>query len=416
MKKLVNITANELFQNNNFYLLKSSASKFPNLEKNSFLITTSGGQDSSLTFFILFHSSKNVRLESLYCNHFWQIKNFISSKVLFEINSLFEIPYTINFPEKIYLTENESRQWRKKTSYRISKLNYNYILITGQTETDNLEKNFNNLLRGTSLTGFSEKNFLYSTKIIENFFPQTTNQNPFANNLEKSTERTSRKFFSEKNNSENFLKKNTKNFVPTLIKNLETKNFHFFNSRTKSLKRISKRVFTRKLYFKRSLEEEKSYSYCFSNQFFRLNHLFIKPIKKIRRSSISKIVKVYQLPITNDLTNFSSNFSRNKIRHQFIPFSRVLINQNSEILLTNFFSLLRIENEVKNEITKKLYFTCRKLTLPSKEKSFTHSKLRKLFRKTKQNNNLTNKLFLEYKNINLNYLQNQTLKSFLIKD
>ena len=68
---------------------------------------------------------------------------FFASKLLFEINYVLQIPYTISLPEKIVLTENESRQWRKKNYYRISELENTTILITGHTETDNLEKNFN---------------------------------------------------------------------------------------------------------------------------------------------------------------------------------------------------------------------------------------------------------------------------------
>lgn len=140
------------------------------------LCTISSGQDSILTFFLLLHTKKLECLEVLYCQHFWQTKNFFSARLVFKISYLVKVPYTISLPQRVSFTENDSRDWRKKTFCRFSKMENILTTITGHTETDSLEKNVNNLLRGTSPTGVSKSLFLNSKKTVTHFFP-TINQN-----------------------------------------------------------------------------------------------------------------------------------------------------------------------------------------------------------------------------------------------
>lgn len=479
MKKILYVTLNPVFQ-------KTNLSSLP-VTLNRYLITNSAGQDSILSLFIALHSLKNIKIEIIYCNHFWQVKNFITSKVLFQVTYLLAIPYSASLPEKTVLTENQSRQWRKKIFYRLAELENNPILVTGHTQTDIIEKNFNNFLRGTSLTGFSQTNLFYSKKVIEIFFPETVYKNPSFVTLQKQTS-LSKKLFFQKNNIKKYLTKKKINFnlktpVPkklfkfwnpqkkyiitltkrqpkkiffdivdgqfkinanSLVKFFLTTNFNFFiviKSLTTaySIKNfLTPQIFTsmfdsKKLFFEnhflgKNLNKKHSYSYCFSKKFFSIENIVIKPLNNLERSSISRLVKFYNFPVLIDLTNFSVKFSRNKIRHQFLPFTRFLLKKNNERLLTKFFQILSLENQFKIETTNKLHFTyknwivkvknyfflnfCFSQKKVDRDKKIFEKKLKFLFKKYKEHNNLVNKLFFQYKNINLNFSQNTKLKRF----
>src|SRR5690242_20498765 len=76
MKKFLNFLSINLTNLNFINKDKITLSK-----KNvSFLATISGGQDSILTFFLLLHIYKKDYVWVLYCQHFWQLKNFFSAK------------------------------------------------------------------------------------------------------------------------------------------------------------------------------------------------------------------------------------------------------------------------------------------------------------------------------------------------
>jgi tRNA(Ile)-lysidine synthase TilS/MesJ len=144
---------------NKFFCFSSQTKELLN-KQTSFLCTLSGGQDSILAFFLFLHNKKKENLNILYCQHLWQLKNFFAVKFLFQLSFLNNIPYILILPQNLVLTENESRDWRQKNFYRISKIEYIQTSLTGHTQTDILEKNLNNLLRGTSPAGLSGLNFL----------------------------------------------------------------------------------------------------------------------------------------------------------------------------------------------------------------------------------------------------------------
>ena len=155
-----------------FYLTSDFIENFSTLVKNQkrLLCTLSGGQDSILNFFLLLHSSKKDYLQIVYFHHFWQIKNFFSTRFIFQISSLMKVPYTLILPKTFFLTENESRTWRKKNFCRISQREHFLTSLTGHTETDTLEKHLHNVLRGTSPAGLSDFNFLKSKNKVVFFF------------------------------------------------------------------------------------------------------------------------------------------------------------------------------------------------------------------------------------------------------
>lgn len=82
-----------------------------------------------------------------------------------------------------------------------------------------------------------------------------------------------------------------------------------------------------------------------------------RPLNKTTRFSVSKLVKLYNFPLIIDVTNFSSRFSRNKIRHQLIPFVRSLVHSNVDFLLINFFKMIAEEHkDEKRTLSKFLLF------------------------------------------------------------
>ena len=180
-------------------------------EKTRLLCALSGGQDSIVTFFILFHllsiskqlykkdtflyglvpkgephlislsqklfaqkkgnkTIKLPRIEIVYCHHFWQPKNFFCSEFIFQLSFLVHIPYTLILPKTILASENRSREWRKKNFYRFLELEKIATLVTGLTKSDTLEKNLTNLFRGTSPKSLSKDFIFYSKKTSTMFF------------------------------------------------------------------------------------------------------------------------------------------------------------------------------------------------------------------------------------------------------
>jgi len=179
MKKLVDFTLTDIIQKKvSFSFFNETQEYLPiyfqllelTQKQTNLLCTISGGQDSILTFFILLHIYKKDSLQILYCHHLWQIKNFFSARFVFHVSYLIQIPYTLILPQNLVLTENEARNWRKKNFCRFSQLAHIPFSVTGHTETDTLEKTFNNILRGTSPAGFSSSEFLQSQNKVNLFF------------------------------------------------------------------------------------------------------------------------------------------------------------------------------------------------------------------------------------------------------
>ena len=131
------------------------------------------------------------------------------------------------------------------------------------------------------------------------------------------------------------------------------KSFSFFDS-TKNLPKTKTNT---------NSKQKKSCSFCFSSQFLRLQVNLLRPLDKISRFSISKFVNLYNLPLLIDITNFSSSFSRNKIRHQLIPFIRSLIHLNVEYLVINFLKMISQEHQDTEKGIQELSFIYKILTL-----------------------------------------------------
>lgn len=447
----------KFFNKHNYNFTKNKPNPFY-LERNellktqtSFLCTISGGQDSILTFFKLLHATNTTSLEVLYCHHFWQIKNFFSARLIYQVSYLGNVSYRLILPHNLMSTENHAREWRQKSFYRVSQLEQVTTVLTGHTETDIIEKNLTNLFRGTSPAGLSQLSFFRVKFKVGLFFmnSKTVSQNFLFKKLKKETKR--KLFFKTVPSSPASSSSKTLSFFPKQC--FETRATKFFKvelkkivkQRIKPLSMIFRFVELGNLQVKKQatspfsgFKNQISSSFCYFSQNYARQIKLTKPLKKTPRVAVSKSLLFYDLPLLNDLTNFSFTFSRNKIRHQFLPFSRALIKLNIEHLLSNFFNILDQEFQEIEKQMQEIDFLTELLILALMEKRKKRAQRGPKFfvsafslRRTEFENPiptfslnfkntlsktktcfLLQKLFFEYKNLTLNYLQILQLENF----
>lgn len=405
-----------------------------------FVVSVSGGQDSILLFFMLIHlnSRLNRNIEIVYGQHFWQPKNFFCPEFLFKLTFLFQNDSTFVIPTKKITTENQARVWRKKAFFRLSQFSKTPQISIGQTKSDILEKNINNIFRGASpnslVLGRATKKKLpgmfFSPLILSKkeknpftiFSQQKTRTNYFGvKNITRM--RVGKQFCSietyficERSKSLNtacFLTfTNYKKFSQdeNIIKKNRNPNSKEVNS---SLTQKQKQIY----YTWPEFETTKSFSYCFYTKNFKKFDNSFKPLNLISRSTVFKLTKLYHLPTLIDNTNFSNRYSRNKIRHCFLPFSRILITKRTDSLLTKFFFLVGEESQQDEIHLNHLFFT---LKLLFKNSISDPHQTQTLGFLTKKDSSLvlkTQRLFfknllLSYLDINLNFSQIFTLQQF----
>lgn len=98
----------------------------------------------------------------------------------------------------------------------------------------------------------------------------------------------------------------------------------------------------------------KQFSSSFSFYSFSSLELFWwKPFTTTKRFFVKNYLDFYEFPILTDLTNFSCQFSRNKIRHQFLPFFKLLFHQKVEKLVLQCFQIQGEEHEIiENKVSE----------------------------------------------------------------
>lgn len=393
-------------------------------EKTPVLAAISGGQDSCVTFFLCLHFKKLTPLEIVYCNHFWQPKNFLSSGLIYQLSYIFDVPYTLILPQNGVLGENRSREWRKKSFYRFSHLEKIILTITGHTRTDTFEKNLNHLFRGTSPKGLTESTLLISEKSTGLFF-STQKLKPtvllfgkfsllFQNPL------ILERHLVDKVKNTLLLKKNKSQLKTTKQKN----RFHFTKPRNSENKFLFNNGGLKKDHHKNTyyfFEKITSSSFCVSAERHTIQINCLKPIENIGRFTITKFLCLYEFPLITDVTNFSSNFSRNKIRHHVGPFLQYFLKKKTDYRVTRFFKTVNHEHyEIQkelfslyclallaksefNEKTQKTNKRCLQPFLSDMLTQFLGIGLKK---------SLLHKIFADYKDIELSFLQICTLEFF----
>lgn len=71
-----------------------------------------------------------------------------------------------------------------------------------------------------------------------------------------------------------------------------------------------------------------------------------KPLMTTKRLFVRNCLDFYQFPVLTDLTNFSYQFSRNKIRHQFIPFLKSFFHEKVDRVVLQCFQIEGEEHEI----------------------------------------------------------------------
>lgn len=296
--------------------------------------------------------------------------------------------------------ENRSRNWRKKNLLRFSTLQHNSIVITGHTQTDRLERNLNNLIRGTSSKGVSslnsfrqlqETSFNKSYLVFSMYFISLrllTQPKQVKN--KKKIKLKSKLFFSKANI---FDEKSVspvleiKYIINSTIDNSESFNHYSLSQKPRKLdqsllkhknqsRKVQKKITnfsvwkTEKTKFSGSFQQKKlfcryfcngsyiktSQSFCFSKFSEKTTINLKSPLQNHTRVIVSKVAKIYNLPIFHDLTNFSSSSSRNKIRHITLPVLGYLFQKKIDFSLTQFFSTVSSEISECENFSRKFYF------------------------------------------------------------
>jgi tRNA(Ile)-lysidine synthase TilS/MesJ len=162
-----------------------------------------------------------------------------------------------------------------------------------------------------------------------------------------------------------------------------------------------------------------SYSFCLSNDFFYLKGFFFKPLERTPRVTVSKLMNFYSLPLIVDITNFSLTFSRNKIRHNLIPFSHFFFHRNSESLLIHFFQIIEFESDYREKKFKEFFCLVQFLIFKNEKQrvqfgSYLQKKKMDPVALNKKHY-LLQKFFFEAKNINLTFFQLVNITKWLLK-
>ena len=296
---------------------------------NNLLCAISGGQDSFLLFIIFLHlkSTLILKLELVYCNHFWKQNNFYSLVELIKISYLTNIPINVAVTENTLNSEKKSRIWRRKNFSRIAIFSKVENLLTGHTASDQIETAIWHLLRGTSpkgLISLKQKTDLH--------YPALKNQ-CFVSESKKIALSGSSKY---------------KKFCKTLVWN---RAIHNFSLKKKVLKNDCFRNDRVMNYY--YSPPTKLVSYFFSNK--KLNKInIIRPLIDFHREEIRQLIKENRFPIIIDNTNQSAEITRNKIRLLLMPLFRFYFQTNCDFQLKKYLTITTEEQKFLNQLLFKI--------------------------------------------------------------
>lgn len=278
---------------------------FLNLKK-LYILSVSGGQDSTALFFFFFIIKKqfSIKMHIFHCNHLWQYDNFFYSIQLKQICFLLKIDYSQAIPKKSLYNEKQARFWRLTMFYRICFFFKSFFLLTAHSSTDRIETFFLNLFRGSGLMGlnsFNKTRKLFNVK--ENFF--------FSSN--------------------NFL-----------VLKSEKKVFNYL----KQKKGFKQNKISTKSFLIDELKTQKAN--------------LIKPFFLVSRNELKLFLKILKLPIFPDKTNRMFIYKRNRLRKQILPLLKVYFNKQINNTIIKIIEILsHNEKEFINEFVplyKKIFF------------------------------------------------------------
>ena len=322
----------------------------------------SGGQDSLILFVLIYHFKKiyKLKLNNIYCNHFWQVKNFYTGFEILKLSYLSNTPMSIVLIKTNLKSEEQGHFWRQKSFLQIGNYFEKSIFVLGHTLTDQIETSFWHLLRGTSPKG------MISLKHINSVRSNTLSNILF--NLSK----YSKTKFQRKNKflNKTFFYQSKRKIKKVEFLNFEPKNkanflFDFTTYKIKDYQQLN-------TYYVYYFQIKKRYAYKIT-----------RPLLNFSRSSIKKLLQQNTLPVVTDNTNQSTKLIRNKIRLVIFPIIRHHIKSKCEIQIKTFINISNIEQTDLNEISLTLilnYLTDPELiyslvTIPRSTKRICLSKL-----------------------------------------
>lgn len=118
-------------------------------KKQKTLVTLSGGQDSSLVTWVLFHTEHYYpcRPQSLYYQHFLQPDALYAQKHCAQLSFWFNWETLYYLATRQYASEKNAGDWRRDSSLRLSSYYTSPFLFKGQSLTDQHETKTATLLR-----------------------------------------------------------------------------------------------------------------------------------------------------------------------------------------------------------------------------------------------------------------------------
>ena len=145
------------------------------------LLAFSSGQDSTFLAFLLLQYINQLHLNFglMYCNHLWGLDNLYKTSHILKTSFYIQKIVFFSISTKKIFTEQNSRNWRYSTIFRISQFYHYQIILTGHTLTDQIETLLLNLFRGSGKKGIITlfNNHFLINKSIKTIFLSKTNLN-----------------------------------------------------------------------------------------------------------------------------------------------------------------------------------------------------------------------------------------------
>lgn len=219
---------------------------------NNLLLTVSSGQDSLclLKLFSDYLEKDKFNIQAIYIDHQWKNDSMNHTQHIINLMKTINIPIAIYQIKYLALSENTARQLRYKIFIEHAIKKRCKTIITGHNNYDQIETFLHNILRGTSLNGF--------TSLI-------------------------------------------------------------------MYKRINSKI------------------------------SILRPLINFSKPEISWFCRLFYLPIWSDITNYNLSITRNRVRHELIPYLASYFNPKIHNNLTKFINFCQHDNEYIQENTLKLY-------------------------------------------------------------
>lgn len=361
------------------------------------LCTLSGGQDSIMLFLVLLYLKQqwNLQIQLIYCQHFWQAKNFISLWQIWKIAFIFQTPICFVISEKNLGSENQARHWRKKSIERVALIQNCLQIGFGHTGTDKLETALWHLIRGASPTSlnsvtlkktipYPHRASLFSIsefkskylkdeplliqkhcKVVDDSFQANTltiknsvnHKKVFlkSNTLSIQSDQKFFKFNSTSSGSRQVGKKKRVILQKEQTKTSRLKKNYFFKTSKNLILRTGKKFpNSTRIFPVTKFQNHQSLSFWLENYVGKKELLILRPLLYLHREDILALTEYFLIPVIPDKTNNFGKLARSKIRNQLIPSIRFLFNSNFDSLFIQFLNILEFQEKDSKNIIKKI--------------------------------------------------------------